>query len=323
MRRKTILTFMLMGIICVSGCGNNVQEQTSSEVVKESEDTTEATTEMAKENEYTSEDSIKEYVGKCSPLDVEYRDFIRYEGDYIGKDYVAVVQVSEVFDDGSIKVTYRDASEEMILNDFRKYDTTKILKDDVIRFYGKYEGSQKTVEPFTVDEAPAFSMYAADIFDEITMPGADPFVNNTQLAEGEDDSDTLPYLSYQAQFENTEEDLYSGLDYAGSYDSDYNVINISMYTSDIDTVSDPVGNIEISNKLQGGDTLVEQGSSELYHDYEAQSEWGGSYDALYTFTLDDAIYYIGLKKNGDDVTMEYFSLRSLIDTLKMTEHYVS
>lgn len=321
MRRKIIITTLFLGIGCACGCGNNVQEPTSSEAMQEIEDTTETTTEMVEQNEYTSENSIKEYVGKCSPLDVEYRDFIRYEGDYIGKDYVAVVQVSEVFDDGSIKVTYRDASEEMILNDFRKYDTTKILKDDVIRFYGKYEGSQKTGEPFTVDEAPAFSMYAADIFNEVTMPGADEFVDNTVLGEGEDDSDSLPYVSYQAQFGN-EEDLYNGLDYAGSYDGDYNSITVSMYTSDIESSSDPVGVIDVWNKLQGGDTLTEQGSSELYHDYEAQAEWGGSYDALYTFTMDGAIYYIGLKKNGDDVSMEYFSLRSQIDVLKMTEHYV-
>ena len=322
MKRNIIIAVMFLCIVFTFGCGNNSQDTISSEAEQEISDTTEETTEMAEENDYITEDSIKEYVGKCVPLDVEYRDFIRYEDDYIGNDYVAVVQVAEVFEDGSIRVTYRNASEEMVLDDYRKYDTTKILKDDVIRFYGSYTGSVKTTAPYTVDEAPEFSMYAADIFNEITMPGADEFVDNTVLGEGEDDSDSLPYVSYQEQFDN-EEDLYSGLDYAGAFSGDYNTIYVSMYTSDIETSSDPVGVIEVWNKLQGGDTLVEQGSAELYHDYEAQAEWGSSYTALYTFTMDGAIYYIGLKKNVDSVTMDYMSLRDQLDVLQMTEHYES
>lgn len=311
--------------LAVSGCGKAEQEITTEEVFSSEEETTteEIITENNLDNEqnterlYQTENEIKEYIENCTVLSGEYRDYIRYEDDYKGNDYVTVIQVTEVYDDGSIKGVYGNELNEVIINDSRSYDTTKILKDDIIRIYGKYEGAEKTDKTESTDEVLVFTMYAADILDEITMPGADTFSIGSYDGEGS----PLTYLTNQLQVGDTE-DLYAGLDYAGAYDGEYNVITVSMYTSDVESDSDPVGTIEISNKLQGGDTLVVQGDAELYHDFEAQNDWGAEYDALYTFTMDEAICYIGLNKKGDEVTMKYMSLRSEIDNLTMTEHYV-
>jgi hypothetical protein len=67
--------------------------------------------------------------------------------------------------DGSLRANFDENYNDIILEDKRVYDTTKILADDQITAYARYVGTTKITRAATgvEDEVPCFEMYVADI----------------------------------------------------------------------------------------------------------------------------------------------------------------
>lgn len=115
----------------------------------------------------------------------DYKDILRYEDNYKGKNYFIDIKVAQIMDDGSLRAYFDYDNNDIIISDEREYDKTKILPDDEIRMYGKYDGSGKVTRELTStdEEVPLFTMYAADISGTITMPGSENAENDGAVNE--------------------------------------------------------------------------------------------------------------------------------------------
>lgn len=156
-----VVIVVLAGMFLLNG-GNESYDDTFEEQEKAN------TEEDAK---IMTEDEAVEYRNACLENSFAYSDLIRYEEEYIGKDYVFQVQVSQVIEGGKLRV-YDDAegngsylNNEYYIMDERTLDTTKIIEDDIIAVYGKYAGLVKITRALgnTTDEIPGFYMYLCDI----------------------------------------------------------------------------------------------------------------------------------------------------------------
>ena len=113
-------------------------------------------------------------------------------------------------------------------------------------------------------------------------------------------------------------DLYKGLYYAGYYEGSKWGISVNMYSSDIESIYDPVGYVEIYDSVGNYDSR-----SALYLAEESEREEFGTFDVLYTFSDQGPICYIGFNVTDFGIEAKYFSLRSTIDYMYLRIPYVS
>lgn len=183
-----IVLFVLFIIICcMAGGGDDDSEETvennsqanAVEVTDETEKAETAGGEMedieTEESEnvspqITTAEEAREYMESCS-WSTDYNDIMRYEGDYVGKDFAFFAKVSQVMTDGSL-VVYDDADgdgnytdNQYYIMDRRSLETTKILENDMITIYGSYVGIVELERAIgnSVISIPGFNMYLCDM----------------------------------------------------------------------------------------------------------------------------------------------------------------
>ena len=116
MRKKVLLMFLAaLTSISLAGCSESTTDiETTTEVTESAEDVTDnsednedtESTEQTASTSLSSEDEIKEYILSCDPLLGDYKDILRYEDDYLGKNYFIDVRVVQVLDDGSLRAYF-------------------------------------------------------------------------------------------------------------------------------------------------------------------------------------------------------------------------
>lgn len=292
---------MIIMAVAMVGCGEDGSNQDDTTEITENTteqllDTEESKdTEQVTDNSLATEDGIKEFVMSCDPLIDDYKDILRYEDNYKGKNYFIDIKVAQIMDDGSLRAYFDNDNNDIIISDKREYDTTKILTDDEIRLYGTYEGAGKVTRALTStdEEIPMFTMYAADINGAVTMPGSE--MVGTDVADSNIQDDVT-----STNLNSTSSDIKAS-DLAGYYVGEQNNLDINIYSS-------PDGD-EIGN-------------------------WNYADDSGYIVAIDDGDYLLcgeyyrlvlSPRKEGDQIIVELWSETGgeLWETLTMTEHYES
>lgn len=111
-----------------------------------------------------------------------YKDFMRYEQDYLGQYVVIVVKIGSESSDNEYICNdttyypdfnqYMTNSDTIIIRDERYYDDIKWLEGDYIRIYGKFMGVEtrsfvyKLTGVETQLDVPVFEVYYADLVQE-------------------------------------------------------------------------------------------------------------------------------------------------------------
>ena len=122
--------------------------------------------------------SADEYKAECEDLD--YKAVMRNPDDYIGKKFKVTVEIfsaSENWDNGVYYKAYADDGSGTYFNDmiwiFDKRDPesdgyVKILEDDIVKFYGEFNGLQETENKLNGEkgEDVALDVYYADLIQE-------------------------------------------------------------------------------------------------------------------------------------------------------------
>jgi hypothetical protein len=168
MKKKVIIVVVviiaILFLLVQCGSDSDDNETATTETVAVSEATEEETS-VQDSGLYSTKEEVEKYKDSCQPATFSYNDLLRYEDDYKGNDYYFTVTVAQVMDDGSLRANFDENLNDIILEDKRAYDTTKILADDEITAYARYVGTTKITRAATgvEDEVPCFEMYAADI----------------------------------------------------------------------------------------------------------------------------------------------------------------
>lgn len=158
--KETILGFIIIIIVCIF-LFNRKDDSSSTQRETVAEENTKIMT----------EDESWEYMNACLENSFEYSNLIRYEEEYIGENYMFQAQVSQVMEDGELRV-YDDSDgngfymdNEYYITDRRSLDKTKIIEDDIITIYGEYAGLIGLTRAIndTTDYVPSFYMYLCDI----------------------------------------------------------------------------------------------------------------------------------------------------------------
>jgi len=120
-----------------------------------------------------TEDEALEYMDKCLENSFKYSNLVRYEDEYKGENYTFQAKVSQVMENGDLRV-YDDSEgtgfymdNEYYIVDRRNLDTTKIIVDDIITIYGEYAGLVGLTRAIndSTEYVPGFYMYLCDIED--------------------------------------------------------------------------------------------------------------------------------------------------------------
>ena len=128
------------------------------------------------------EQVLDQYEIEDRAVAAEYKDFLRYEEDYIDQYIVMVVKINsepngnEYICRGTIYYPESDMyfsnENTSIIRDKRYYDDTKWLYGDYLKIYGKFVGieTRSFVYEFTgaetEEDVPVFEVYYADIVQE-------------------------------------------------------------------------------------------------------------------------------------------------------------
>lgn len=113
---------------------------------KQSDDYSEDETETTEDN--IRHDEAEMYITNCLS-GVSTRSMVRYSDQYLGHSYKFVVQVEQIFDDGVLYLITDENNDGFCVDgciyakDCRTFDTTKILKGDILIIYGDYSGVSK------------------------------------------------------------------------------------------------------------------------------------------------------------------------------------
>lgn len=294
-----------MVLALLAGCSEDILDDgTITENTTEAEETEE-------EETVISEKEAADYVKKCRPLTEKYTSIIRNIDEFESVDFKVTAKVAQIMNNGKYYAYYDDSlNNEIIIVDNRTYDDTKIVEGDFIRIYGRFDGFTTMTRAINKveEEIPTFVMYAADIADVFTMPGADGLSvdENGNIVEYNIGSETE--TTYNDEQQNSSSDSYdtesSNIkpeDLAGYYVGDQNNLDINIYSS---PDGDEIGNWSYADD-SGYIVAIEDGNYLLCGEY-------------YTLVL-------APKKEGGQIVVELWGETGgeLWETLTMTEHYES
>lgn len=133
---------------------------------------------VKEEKEDIEEVSESDFKDSCKAI--KYKDLMRNSNDYIGKNIVLTVKIVQVmdkslFDDTLCFRVYTDnqgygyySDDEYYLLDNRTEGSMKLLKDDVIKIYGTFNGLIKLTRAigWTQDEVPEIKLKYAELIEE-------------------------------------------------------------------------------------------------------------------------------------------------------------
>lgn len=301
------MSLLVCAVLSLTGC---------SEEMLDDRDKSVSTTELVTTEEDTgiTEKDAAEYVESCRSLTEKYTNLIRNIDNYKGVDYKVNAKVVQAMGDGQYRAYYGNSYDELIIVDKRTFDNTKIVEKDCIRVYGQFDGFTTVTRAINnaEEEIPTIIMYAADIADVFTMPGADNILLNDAGDFIENDFSEGNITSEETQ--NTEgyyEDVSNIMpeDIAGYYGGNENHnLEINIYSS---PEGDEIGNWNYidGNYDFGGDS-----------GYIIRSE-DGNY-LLYGESF--SIYLVPKYENGN-IVIELWGETGgeLWETMSMIEHYES
>lgn len=172
MKKKILIAILLCtSIILLAGCGDSSTEESTTEetTTEATEATTEASTASKKDLEKIKKQAKKDFVKQCKTYD--YRKLIRNESKYTGKPVAYRVKIAQVMKD-SYTNGYRayivrngqtDIDCEFYIKDLRsdsEREKNKLLKDDIISVYGRFNGFKQITRALTknTDDVPRIDM---------------------------------------------------------------------------------------------------------------------------------------------------------------------
>jgi hypothetical protein len=317
MKKKIIIIVIVVIVVIVllaslGGDGSSDNETTTPDTTEETSTEEQEMTDTAETEEtenvaqipenITTTEEAREYMDSCS-WEFNYTDFLRYEEDYIGKDYAFTARVSQVLNDGSI-IVYDDengdgyySDNQIAVLDKRSFDTTKILEDDMITIYGRYVGSATFTLAINdnTKTVPEFQMFLCD------LEGVD-----SKLTDEE--SSGMDYSSY--------EDII--LDCTAGYDQ--SICYYALYDMDNDGIKELI--VSYGNEGESIYWMNEVYTMDIYGQISSVGDFGGDvtiYEAdegygIYAEFINNAGQTITwITKDGDQLNSQTISSLSAED----------
>lgn len=210
------------------------------------------------------------------------------------------------------KCTYQDVEVKALIQftldeDGETFDATYLAFNDVpqsmLMLHGLFE---KVFEPYT----------ATGETNEETQEtvNTEDYYSDSESGESADNSTDYSFRDYE-----TDDDYdYSGLNYAGLYESESGYqIAFSAYSSVED---DAIGKMELYY-----DGVLENSYEVILYQPSEDDVWNpGDYDAFYSVRTDSEWNdYLGFYEQNGTIMLDYLGPGKMIDTLEMKEHYVS
>lgn len=123
-------------------------------------------------------ESGDDFIASCQKIG--YKSLLRTPDDYIGQRLVITAKVQQVMEGGLFDSSkyYRVQTDndgyeayyddEYFMYDFRTSDTTKLLKDDVLKIYAEFVGLEEVRRALTgtTEEVPAIKAYYVELISE-------------------------------------------------------------------------------------------------------------------------------------------------------------